>query len=331
MQIITHQKKLPGFYTRILSLFLMFAMAVTLFAGCDNNDTDSKNESAPDFPVTVTGVTLKKAPERIISLSPSVTAVLRTLGASAAVIGLDNISVLDGEFTRLGSAVLPDLDKILELSPDLVFTSAALPADVSAKLALEEIPVAIITTPSSYDGLALYYEQISTLVSGVSTGKSNAQNTVSRLNQKFTDAEALSEGSEPPNVCLLLGAAAGATGDTIAGQMISFAGGQNAADAKTGYAFALSDLAAAFPDYIFCPSTLISTIKSGKEYQDIPAVKNEKVFPLDPYFVETLGEDELLSAVKVMGSAMYPGLFATDTSSAIVSDSSSAGGAGSAD
>ncbi|MCE4621337.1 MAG: ABC transporter substrate-binding protein, partial [Desulfurococcales archaeon] len=93
-----------------------------------------KLEEAMLFPITVvdaTGdsITIPSKPLRIVSLLPSVTEILWSIGAEDQVVAVDEYSnyppevveaLKSGELTSIGSGWYPDVEAILALNPDLV-------------------------------------------------------------------------------------------------------------------------------------------------------------------------------------------------------------------
>lgn len=301
---------------RLVSVLLSAALLAVL-AGCDTNETPSTTAtSGADFPVTVGGVTIQAAPERMVCLSPSIGEVLEALGSTAALVGVGSGVYADSSLPRVGTSVLPDVDAIIALSPDLVLTSTAPPADTAQSLSLQGIPVAVIPAAQRYDQLEEYYTQIASLVSGQETGTANASATVSRIKEKI-DAIATKAAAEPAvRTCLLLSSETAATSDSLLGDILTLAGGENAAGSATGYVFSLDDLAAAAPDVIICPSTLVSTISSGNIYAGIPAVENGRVYAMESSSLESWGEG-LVTVAGAIAQVLHPSLFTEEESNAV--------------
>ncbi len=312
-----------GMIRRVWRGLLAFALSLTLAlpAACDHKK--QQTPAGEEYPVTAGGVTLEKAPQRIVCLAPSHYAALDAMGATSAVVGVGSGADAGEDTPRVGSAALPDVQAIVALSPDLVLTSGALdPADAQS-LALQEIPVAVIPAAARYDGLEAYYSQIAQLVSGRKTGEANAARTAAGIREKAQAVADKVKGQPRVRACLLLGSQTAAGTETFAGDLLELAGGENAAGKLEAYQFSNEALAAAAPEVIFCPSTLLSTITSGSLFAGIPAVQNGRVYALEPYLLETPG-DELDKAVQAMASRLYPDLFPAEEPGGASSDTGSA-------
>ena len=130
---------------RYLALILALLVSSLAFSGCRPNEhtaTEKKvqqlidNDTARDteidarFPVAVEdrmgrSVTFDRAPERVVSLSPSTTELMFALGAGSSIVGATkhcNYPVEALEIPRVGSGTLEGLSReaILALNPDLV-------------------------------------------------------------------------------------------------------------------------------------------------------------------------------------------------------------------
>lgn len=299
-----------SFASRIWSGLLAVCLCLTLIpslAACDHKKQDDVSDGE-EYPVTAGGVTLEKAPQRIVCLTPSIYAALDAMGATAAVVGVGSGVDAGGDLPRVGSAALPDVKAIAALSPDLVLTSGALDTADAQSLALQEIPVAVIPAVQRYAELEGYYGQIGQLVSGQKTGAANAAGTAARVQEKVQAVADKVKGQPPVKACLLLGSKTAAGAETFIGDLLALAGGQNAAGTLENYHFSDEALADAAPEVIFCPSTLVTTITAGSVFAGIPAVQSGRVYALEPYLLELPGDD-LDQAVEAMARLLYPDLF----------------------
>ena len=90
----------------------------------------------------VTPVCAQQAPQRIVSLVPSVTEMLFAVGAGERVVAVssfDHFPAAVDRLPRVGALVDPDLEKILSLRPDLVITYGS-QSDLAAKLQKAGVP-----------------------------------------------------------------------------------------------------------------------------------------------------------------------------------------------
>lgn len=275
-----------------------------------------KGEEPPkDYPVTVSGVILEECPQKVVSLSPSITDVIAALGSTAQLAGVDADSRLDKELPRVGSAAFPSTDEIIALAPDVILTNAALPENVAERLSLQEIPVIVIPAPANYAGTPAYFSEIAKVVSGATTGAANAQNTADRIDRKLAEITNALDGLAPVKVVCFLSSQAVATDDSLPGDILKLAGGVNLAESSTNYTMSNSEIAAASPDVILCPATLVPTLSASQELKDTPAVKNNRVTAISPAMLEAQG-DSLVTAVEAIAKTLYPEAFPESVTSA---------------
>lgn len=150
----------------------MSAEATTTMGATTTPGSPETTTSVPiveAFPVTIEAangpVTIESKPERIVSISPTSTEVLFTLGAGAEVVAVDDQSTFptDAPTTDL-TGISPNVEAIASFDPDLVFVSFD-PSDVIAGLEALGIPVIMHPTALSVDDAYMQWEQV-----GAATG-----------------------------------------------------------------------------------------------------------------------------------------------------------------
>src|SRR5262249_37623721 len=116
------------------------AVAAFALAGCSSSGTrppaaTATSDPAATFPVTEDGTTVAARPTRIVSLSPTATDMLYSIGAGAQVVAVDKNSDYFGAPTKFGNpapasdaprsfdAYKPNAEAIAAISPDLVVIS----------------------------------------------------------------------------------------------------------------------------------------------------------------------------------------------------------------
>lgn len=164
-----------------VSALVMFA-ALTLLMGCDKKAEESSEASeivvsetsdteTAAFPVTVCGTVLEKAAERAVSLSPAVTEIVRELGFGDRLIGISGYCDFpeNPDIPRLGSSENPDLDGIIKLSPDAVFTLSALSERDAYVIEQAGIAVVALKVPLTVQGRTELYTDIASAFYGAET------------------------------------------------------------------------------------------------------------------------------------------------------------------
>jgi iron complex transport system substrate-binding protein len=141
---------------------------------------------------------------RVVSLNPSLTEILISLGAREALVGVDDYSARANPevatLPRVGGLFNPSLEAILALSPDLVvLVPSAEQRDLRDRLEAlgsEVLALANITLPE----LLASIETLGARVGRASAGKALAD----RIRAAFAEAERASQGRPRPRTVLVL-------------------------------------------------------------------------------------------------------------------------------
>ena len=277
--------------------------------------------TAPDasaFPVEVTdslgnAVTLEEPPQRIASLSAGHTETLFAIGAGDQVAAVDNTSdcphVL-AEFPKV-DAFTPSVEQIAALEPDLVVIFYD-PGDIQSSLQGLDIPVLNLATPESVQGV---YDQMALL--GEATGHpDDAERVAGEMREAVDDVQSRLEGvADAPAVfheidTNYFSAASG----TFIGDLYGMLGVGNIADA-TGQTYPQMSAEAiiqADPDVIVLADEDAGespeTVKARPGWGSVSAVKNDRIYAIDPDIVSRPGP-RLVEALRTLAGYLYPDLF----------------------
>jgi iron complex transport system substrate-binding protein len=216
----------------------LLAMSVALLAPATITATSSASTSRVAFPVTfesATGpVTLKAAPTRIVSLSPTATQILFAIGAGNQVIAADDDSTLPANAPRTSlSGYDPNVEAIAHYQPQLVVISYN-PNGLAASLAKLGIPVLDQDAAVTLHGT---YGQIGELGS-VTGHRSTAQALIAKMRSQLATIVAAAPHFSPPLTYYyeLDQTFYTVTSDTFVGSLMSMLGLHNIADAAPGAA-----------------------------------------------------------------------------------------------
>jgi iron complex transport system substrate-binding protein len=248
--------------------------------------------AAPGFPVAVTAangrVVVKKRPARIVSLSPSATETLFSIGAGRQVIAVDDQSNFpkSAPQTKL-SGYRPNAEAVAKYRPDLVVTASA-----SNKLlpALRKLGIAVLLEPSAttIDGAYAQMRQI-----GAATGHPiAARRLIARMRRGIAAAVASVPKARGLSVYHELSPDYySATSKTFIGRVYSLFGLRNIADkaAKAGNQYPqLSGeyVLASNPDIVVlsdtkCCKQSVATVKQRVGWSALSAVAGGRVVPVN--------------------------------------------------
>jgi iron complex transport system substrate-binding protein len=276
---------------------LTAAIAATalLLTGCASSDG---NEAAPAasasgaaYPVTVGNVTLAKRPERIVSLSPTVTEMLFAIDAGPQVVAVDDQSTYPADAPRTDlSGFKPNAEAIAAKNPDLVVLSNDQDKIVDQLTALK-IPAFLAPAAQNLDQT---YTEIGQL--GALTGH---QAEASALTERMkTQIDKIVQGvpkrAEPLSYYYELDPTLySVTSKTFVGSVFALFGLTNVADVadpdgtKGGYPqLSQEALVKTNPDMIFladskCCAQSAATVKARKGWSGVTAVKTGQIVALD--------------------------------------------------
>lgn len=277
---------------------------VTLVAGCGSGSDADTSETSTDasssapsdaFPVTLTGangeVTIEQAPEKIVSMGPTLTETLFAVGAGPQVAAADDNSNYPAEAPTTDlSAFQPNAEAITEYEPDLVLVNSDSNGLVDALTQLE-IPTLVLEAPKDLDSA---YEQMVTVGRATGHGE-DAEKLAATVEERVEAAVAsVPDGAKGTKVYHELDPTFySVTSDTFLGSVYSQLGLTNIADAAQGAADAggYPQLSAEYvvqqaPELIVladtkCCQQSAATLAERPGFAQVPAVKNGAVLEAD--------------------------------------------------
>lgn len=304
-------------YTIITLLMVTFALA---FTGCANNSKTDSASTAKDtaYPYTYTdskgdSVTIESEPQKIVSVAPSVTETVFALGKGSELVGRTDYCNYPDEaksVESIGSLTDPNIEKIIELKPDVVIGSTHFKDDVKKKL--EDLGIKIVvlddakTIDSAYDSILK--------VGNILNANKEANDIVDSNKKKIEEIQSKIKDAPSPKVYYAVGFGKGgdytATGDTFIADMLDKAGADNIAKNDTKWAYSLEKIIQNDPEYIILSKnfSLKSEFVATDGYKDFTAVKNNKVYEVDDDLVNRQGP-RISEGVEALAKIIHPDLF----------------------
>lgn len=256
-------------------------------------------------------VTIPNMPERIVSLASSATESLYALGAGSKVVGVDawsNYPPEVGDKPCVGSGSAPNHEMIIGLKPDVLF---AWPYSRDAIISLEDKMAVVYVDPGSVD------EVLDTIrLIGLVTGKtSEAENLTAEMQSRIDNITNVTDRltrTQRPLVYYELGTPMKTTGPgTFTNELILMAGGINlAADEPVRYPILNSEyIIERNPDVIIVVSygASVEDVRSRGGWQDIDAVKNDRIYKIDTNLVTS--NPRLVLGLEQFSQWFHPDLF----------------------
>jgi iron complex transport system substrate-binding protein len=287
--------------TRVLTrrLVAVAFVAGLVAAGCGSNTVKSHTGGSQGpvagFPVSVTAangtVHVKKRPDAIVSLSPTATEMLYSIGAGSQVKAVDADSNYPPQapVTKL-SGFTPNVEAIAAERPDLVVVSNDA-AMLTKRLAVFGIPVLDLPAPANIGGVYAEFNQL-----GEATGHaSQARAEVSKLRGQISKiVAAVPHRARPLTYYYELDQTYySVTSDTFIGRVLGLLGMKSIADGAKGASSSggYPQLSAEFilksnPDYVILADTICchqnaSTVGNRPGWNSMRAVRAHHVILLN--------------------------------------------------
>lgn len=315
-----------------LFILIVFIVLALLFTGaCSTNDQKVEPElpaeeivvSEPSGEIVVTDqvgreVVFTEIPDKIISLSPSNTEVVFALGLEDRLVGVTEYCNYPPEAQEkeiVGGFSTPNIERIMELQPDLIIASTIHSEEVPR---MEELGMTVLVIESST--LIDLYTSIS-LVAEVTGVTSNGEALISSIQQRIQAVEAI-VGQIPAEDRVRVYYEVYSDPLMSAGKLafineiISLAGGINIfGDLDESYPQISAEVVAdrrpeviLYPDYHGTAETVIQAMVTRPGWENVPAVISGNVFAISDDSFARPGP-RVVEAVEEAARIFYPDLF----------------------
>ena len=312
---------------KFTAAFLAVCMTAAIFAGCAPKNDISSGAGQQDYPVTIGTVSLNAPPTGVAVLSPNLADVILSLDYEI-MLKAKSADCTQNDLSVLPNVTADDAKKIKSLGADLVLTDSFLTENQLKAMAQEGINVLKIDRATSREDLDRLYSQVGAALKGAKTGYERGKKISQSIFLTIDDiSRIIPETNVVTTVAYLYDLNGGvATGDTLEGKLIESAGLVNAASDGTGNKMDFESLLRANPKYIFCPTGLKAKLAASPEYAKLSAVKEGKVYEMDPNEMLLQGRG-MVEAVSYMAGIVYPELLkGTAPTSSSSGDTSSSSG-----
>lgn len=247
------------------------------------SDSSLVEEMSP-YPVVLNDVEITETPERVISTSPLLTEIIFEMGYGDKLVARSSYCDYPEEVSSisdLGSSSDPNIDMIIELAPDIVFTSTALASTDIFALNKEGIKVLHVSSPKSTDDIKTIYNLIGYAFEGLFDGKEKGENAYAVIESAVESIK-----NTGKTFIYITENLEVATNDTLEGSILGLFG-NNAAGNAEGYAFDKEFLLEVSPDFVFLNSKYTAEdLNSDEILSSLDAVKNGNIILVDNAYFE---------------------------------------------
>ncbi len=303
--------------------YLMYLLPLLLMAlvltGCDRTATTASAPDPETFSVTVKDdagetLTLDEAPERLLSLAPSNTEILFALDLGERIVGVTDFCDFPEEAKekdKVGGFADPNIEKIISLEPDLVFTVSGLQDPVVEKLRDEGFNVFVVN-PTTVDELP----DVIRRVGRVTDVADNADELAGELEDRIAAVrEKVAEAAGTPSVFYEVYSEPLMTAgkNTLINDLIGVAGGASLGnELDEDYPqFSLETLIEQDPDVYFASTGSMSEpkdIAAREGWEGLSVSANDRIHVIDENIINRSGP-RLIDALEQFAALIHPDLF----------------------
>lgn len=256
-------------------------------------------------------VEIYETPKRVVSMASSATEILYAIGCGENIVGVDKYSDYPSDVknkTVVGSSYSPNLEAIVGLEPDLLIAWWYARDNL---LPIEDKVTVMYINPQSVEDVLQLIRQIGLIMNKVEEAEKLVEEMQSRIENITKITEDLNK-SQRPLVYYELSKKGRTVGQgTFTNELIYMAGGINiAADEPFRYPDLTDEyIIARNPDVIVVVSygASVEEIKSRNGWQNINAIKNDRVYSIDRHLVTS--SPRLVDGLELLAKWFHPELF----------------------
>jgi len=269
-------------YSAIVLLLMVTALALCILPVSAVTVTDDAG----------TVITLNASPQRIVSLAPSNTEILASLGLLDRVVGVTDVCDYPPEvknITRIGGYSSISIEKIAASRPDLVVASDITPQETVNRLRALGLTVVVISPRNIEDTL-----RDIRLVGTVTGTGTTADRLAENLSARLSSALPCTITSQRPTVAHVVwhDPLYVSGNDTLQNDLIIHAGGRNVFAEKSGWGtVSLEEFLMKNPDVIIVNGgngmdsktndVILDAFMNNSQYVSLSAVKNHRVYAVN--------------------------------------------------
>ena len=260
----------------------------------------------PNWPVSVFGTEIEKAPEKVAVFSPSLAEYIFDMGLSEKIVALPDYCGFSGasSYPTVGSVRLPDMEAVKEAAPEYILTFAEFEENILIEFQQMNVTVINVEAPMNLEELRAFYKDLALFFKGAIDGVSEGEAYVAKYDSALSS---LAYSGEQKTAAFLFGVDYDTvlTGDTIINEFLSAAGIKNVAEGYTGYSFPEESCKEFDPEVIFLrPDLHLIDLETSDLYKKKSAVKGDKVYNADMDVI-AIGSMRSLEILKDVLATVY--------------------------
>lgn len=314
-------KKFNSINKKIISTILSLLIILS-FSSCKKSDSQHIDE----YPVTVSGVTIQKSPEKVVILSDSLADIILALELENKLIARTDECTQEKLATlpSIGSIQNIDLNKISSYSPDLILADKTIENNLLEKLQTLNIPVICLEPATKRESFITLYQDLGSILAGAQTGKTLGENTANNILMTLDDINRIiPKKGVLTTACYFYDSNKKiASGDTLASMLLELSGATNIAKGSTNFNIDTTALKISNPNFIFCAENTKNDLLADSTIASLQAAQNGNTFEMDKSLMTRQGHT-VVDAVTFMASKMYPEIATSNSSKSDNNETSS--------
>ena len=305
-----------------LALILIALGSVLILAGALVPVISHSSASAPSdtaWPLEIIDdlertVTIAETPQRIVSLTPSITEILFSLGLGDNVVGVTDRCDYPTEAMdkpKVGGYFSTSLEAIIAQDPDVVFTDGHDPVGDQLDGLGQTM---VVLQPQDIAGI---YRDIE-VVGQITDKELAAEELIAEMESRIDAVTSKTEGVERPTVFYVIDASDSSQPWTVGpgsfiDTLIALAGGENMVTVSKPYLqISLEEIVASDPDMIIGPAShgtsFLPDFGNLPVWKELSAVKEGKIYFVEDDLVSRSGP-RIVEGLEEMAKIIHPALF----------------------
>lgn len=306
---------------KLVSVLLAATVAVSsaaLFAGCNNKD----------YPVEVANYTIDKEPQNVVVLDAATADIMSYIGYDRKFVGRSEAVKQENlaAAPNVGSMSNPDVNEIVNLKTDVVFSNDNLTKGAQEKLEEKGIKVIKMQQPQSTTEVKTNYETVGKILGGKVTGQKEGKDAydklVGELEKQKREIEGLSGTGALNTVCYLYmedGKLKQLTNGSFGNILMGYTNCVNIAVNIDQNTVDPATLSSANPTFVFYnDAATMDAVKADASLAKMTALKSNKTMQLSLEKMSLPGATAV-ETLKAMIAFIYNGKKATPDEAAAVS------------
>jgi len=258
-------------------------------------------------------VRIPNSPKRIVSMAPSITEILFTLGLDEEIVGVtDFCNYPEAALTkqRVGGFVNPSIEKIVSLKPDLILgIRDGNRMDTIHRLNDFGFSVYIVD-PTGFDGVVKTIGNMGEVV----RRREKSTEIIRRITKKKEVVVKLTQSLPKPKVFFQVGSSPIVTvgRGTLGDDLIRLAGGRNISENESGSypLYSVETVLSKAPEVIILSSMdskrdYLNLTKMWRAWKDLPAVKMNAIYVIDSNLVDR-PTPRVVEGLETMAGMIHP-------------------------